>query len=69
MYVERYEYFILILLKILQLLQCGYFALAILNDLVGSDEISPSKQTSLQKARDWLFSSIALPIAVVSKIL
>lgn len=52
----------------LQMLQCGYFFLALLNDVVGTNERSVARKGKLQKARDWVFTSLAFPLGTVSLI-
>jgi len=44
--------------------QLLYFAIALLNDFFGSNVSDPSKSSKLQKARDYVFSSMAFPLAV-----
>lgn len=44
------------------ILQCGYFFLALLNDVAGTNERAASRQGALQKARDWVFTSLAFPL-------
>ncbi|XP_071530640.1 androgen-induced gene 1 protein-like [Panulirus ornatus] len=46
------------------LLQCGFFGLCVLNDIVGSDTAILSQQSVLQKLRDWLFTSLVFPMGV-----
>ncbi|KAF2355861.1 FAR-17a/AIG1-like protein [Trinorchestia longiramus] len=44
------------------LLQLSYFSIALLNDIVGSDSRQSNKQCSLQRFRDWLFTTLVFPI-------
>lgn len=46
------------------LLQCLYFGIAVLNDLIGTDESNIRKQSSLQQWRDWLFTTLAFPLGM-----
>lgn len=46
------------------LLQCGFFVLCVLNDFFGSNTMTLSRQSSLQKLRDWLFTSLVFPMGV-----
>jgi len=46
------------------LLQCFYFGGAVLNDLLGTDEVEVRKQSVLQQWRDWLFTSLAFPLGM-----
>ncbi|XP_018008773.1 androgen-induced gene 1 protein [Hyalella azteca] len=44
------------------LLQLSYFSLALLNDIVGTDHRQSNKQGSLQRFRDWLFTTLVFPV-------
>lgn len=44
------------------LLQLSYFSIALLNDIIGSDSRQSSKQSGLQRFRDWLFTTLVFPI-------
>ena len=50
---------------IFQLVQAIYFTLALLNDIFGSYEVmQKKKQPFIRKIKDYLFSSLALPVAL-----
>ncbi|XP_047491213.1 androgen-induced gene 1 protein-like isoform X1 [Penaeus chinensis] len=46
------------------LLQCGFFGLCVLNDFVGSESPIYARRSLLQRLRDWLFTSLVLPMGV-----
>lgn len=56
----RYKY----LTHLNLLLQCGFFGLCVLNDIIGSNTVILSRQSSLQKLRDWLFTCLVFPMGV-----
>lgn len=49
-----------------QLLQFLYFTLAFVNDVVGTNTMTTKKQSTIQKVRDYFFSTVALTIGCVS---
>ena len=56
---------------LLQVLQTVYFAVAVLNDLFGTN-VKPwenqETRSGLQKARDYILSSMAFPMGTVSQV-
>lgn len=46
------------------LLQCGYYGLSVVNDLIGSETRVYKQQSSIQKLRDWLFTSLVFPMGL-----
>ena len=42
-------------------LQAGYFLIAFVNDMIGSDSKTKERSSAFQKLRDFLFSSVAFP--------
>ncbi|GBP16731.1 Androgen-dependent TFPI-regulating protein [Eumeta japonica] len=46
------------------ILQTLYFAIAVLNDLIGTNESWPKKTPLITRLRDTIFSSIAFPLAI-----
>lgn len=55
--------FFKIALHLLQTLQTLYFAVALLNDIIGTNERSPKKAPFIRKIKDALFS-LAFPVAL-----
>lgn len=46
-----------------QILQLVYFCVAFVNDFIGSNEVEIKKRPLITRARDYIFSSLALPLA------
>ncbi|XP_026726359.1 androgen-induced gene 1 protein-like [Trichoplusia ni] len=46
------------------MIQTAYFTLALLNDLFGNNEPSPSEKPLIRKIKDTVFSSLAFPLAI-----
>lgn len=46
------------------LLQCGFFGLCVLNDFIGSESPVYARRSLLQRLRDWLFTTLVLPMGV-----
>lgn len=47
-----------------QIIQTVYFVLCILNDLIGTHEVAPKKTPLIRKVKDYVFASLAFPIAM-----
>lgn len=45
-------------------LQCGYFGLCVLNDLLGSETVVANKRSLLQKIRDFVLTTLVVPLGV-----
>uniref|UniRef100_A0A0P4WGU4 Androgen-dependent TFPI-regulating protein n=1 Tax=Scylla olivacea TaxID=85551 RepID=A0A0P4WGU4_SCYOL len=45
-------------------LQCSFFGLCVLNDLLGSETVVANKRSFLQKLRDFLLSTLVVPLGV-----
>lgn len=43
--------------------QCIYYTIALLNDIIGSNEASPAKKPLIRKIRDYFFATFAFPFA------
>lgn len=50
--------------KLFQIIQASYFTLCLLNDIFGTNEISPRKPSSLRKFKDYMFGAFAWPLAL-----
>lgn len=48
-----------------QVLQCFFFGLCVLNDLLGSETVVANRRSALQKLRDGLLSTLVFPLGVV----
>lgn len=46
------------------MIQTAYFTLALLNDLFGTNEPSPSHKPLVRRAKDTVFSALAFPLAM-----
>lgn len=46
------------------MIQTAYFTLALLNDLVGTNEPSPSHKPLIRRVKDVVFSALAFPLAL-----
>jgi hypothetical protein len=44
--------------------QCIYFTIALLNDLIGTNEAAPKSSPLIRKIRDYLFGTVAFPFAM-----
>lgn len=47
-----------------QMIQTAYFTVAVLNDLTGSNEPSPTEKPLIRRLKDSVFSALAFPVAV-----
>lgn len=48
-----------------QILQAVYYTLALVNDLVGTNEVAPTGQLPvIRRIKDYLFSALAFPVAM-----
>lgn len=46
-------------------MQAVYYAICLINDLIGSNEVLPKKQLpAIRKVKDYMFSALALPVAL-----
>jgi len=50
----------------LQILQSVYFTICLLNDVVGSNEINIKDKPLIHKIKDFMYASVAFPVAMVS---
>ncbi|MPC98237.1 hypothetical protein E2C01_093596 [Portunus trituberculatus] len=48
-----------------QVLQCSFFGLCVLNDLLGSETVVANKRSFLQKLRDFVLTTLVVPLGVV----
>lgn len=48
----------------LQLLQSIYFFIALINDLIGTNESAPSNKPLIRRSKDILFTSLAFPLSL-----
>lgn len=46
------------------LVQCAFFGLCTLNDLIGSETVVPNRRSSLQKLRDGMLATLVVPLGV-----
>lgn len=46
------------------MIQTAYFTLALLNDIIGNNEPSPSEKPLIRKVKDTVFSALAFPLAI-----
>lgn len=46
------------------IIQASYFTLCLLNDIFGTNEISPRKSSSLRQLKDYVFGAFAWPLAL-----
>ncbi|KAJ8712341.1 hypothetical protein PYW07_005183 [Mythimna separata] len=46
------------------MIQTAYFTLALLNDLIGNNEPSPSEKPLIRRVKDTVFSALAFPLAI-----
>nr|XP_021189114.2 androgen-induced gene 1 protein [Helicoverpa armigera] len=46
------------------MIQTTYFTLALINDIVGTNEPSPSQKPLIRRVKDTVFSSLAFPLAL-----
>lgn len=51
------------LIDLFQFLQAIYFTVALTNDFIGTNEANPRKIPAIRKVKDYMFSSLAFPIA------
>ncbi|XP_041982174.1 androgen-induced gene 1 protein-like [Aricia agestis] len=46
------------------MLQTLYFTIALLNDLIGSEDVTPSEKPLIRRIKDAIFSALAFPISL-----
>ena len=46
------------------MIQTTYFTLALLNDIIGNNEPSPSEKPLIRRVKDTVFSALAFPLAI-----
>ncbi|XP_037048094.1 androgen-dependent TFPI-regulating protein-like isoform X1 [Bradysia coprophila] len=46
------------------IIQASYFTLCLLNDIFGTNEVSPRKSSSLRQLKDYVFGAFAWPLAL-----
>lgn len=44
-----------------------YFTICLLNDIIGSNEISIKEKPLIRKIKDYMYASVAFPVAMVSE--
>ena len=52
----------------LQILQAVYFSLCFINDIIGNNEINPKEKPLIRKIKDYMYATVAFPVAMVSGI-
>jgi hypothetical protein len=45
-----------------------YFTICLLNDIVGSNEISIRQKPLILKIKDYMYATLAFPVAMVSEL-
>lgn len=48
---------------VFQILQAGYFIIALINDFFGSNEVAPKRTPIIRKVKDYIFAAFAFPVA------
>lgn len=47
----------------MQILQAGYFVIALMNDFLGSNEVAPKKTPIIRQIKDYVYAAFAFPVA------